>query len=77
MVNREYRIATLPAGTVAADVNWNEIPVAPIDHFFWYEGHTPATHAQMVYVEDFGFILRMTCAEEYPKAVYHNYNEPV
>lgn len=77
MENRVYRIATLPAGTVAADVNWNEIPVAPIDYFFWYEGHTPATHAQMVYVEEFGFILRMTCAEENPKAVYHSYNEPV
>ena len=77
MENREYRIVTLPAGTVAESVNWNDIPAASIDNFFWYEGHTPATTAKLVFVEDFGFILRMTCAETNPKAVYTQYNEPV
>ncbi len=77
MGNRTYKIPTLPAGTVAADVNWSTVPVAHIDNFFWYEGHAPKTAAQLVYVTDFGFILRMTCAEADPKAVYRNYNEPV
>ena len=77
MENREYRIVTLPAGTVAESVNWNDIPAASIDNFFWYEGHTPETTAKLVFVEDFGFILRMTCAETNPKAVYTQYNEPV
>lgn len=77
MENREYRISTLPAGTVAADVNWDTVPKACIDNFFWFEGYTPATTAQLVYVEDFGFVLRMICAEENPKATYHNYNEHV
>lgn len=72
-----YRITTLPVGTTPDTVDWNAIPAAPIDHFFWLEGHTPETAARLVYVPDYGFILRMTCAETDPKAVYTRYNEPV
>ena len=77
MGNREYRIVTLPAGTTADSVDWNAVPAASIDSFLWLEGHTPETAAKLVYVESFGFILRMTCAEEAPKAVYTKYNDPV
>ena len=77
MESREYRIVTLPVGTTADSVDWNAIPAAPVDNFFWLEGHTPATAARLVYVEGFGFLLRMTCAEADPKAVYTQYNEPV
>ena len=77
MESREYRIVTLPAGATADSVDWNAIPAASIDNFFWLEGHTPATTAKLVYVEGFGFILRMICAETDPKAVYTKYNEPV
>ena len=77
MESREYRIVTLPAGTTADTVDWNAIPAASIDNFFWLEGHTPATAAKLVYVEGFGFLLRMTCAETDPKADYTAYNEPV
>ncbi len=77
MESRVYHMTTLPAGTTADSVDWNAIPAAPIDHFFWLEGHTPATAAKLVYVEGFGFLLRMTCAEVEPKAVYTQYNEPV
>ena len=77
MESRSYRITTLPAGTTADKVDWNAVPAAPVDHFFWYEGYAPATAARLVYVEDFGFILRMTCAETDPKAVYESYNQPV
>ena len=77
MESRTYRVPTLPAGTAAADVDWSTVPAAAIDSFFWFEGYTPATAARLVYVEDFGFILRMTCAETAPKATYRAYNEPV
>ena len=77
MESRVYRIPTLPAGTTADTVDWNAIPAAPIDSFFWYEGHTPETTARLVFVEGFGFLLRMTCAETDPKAVYTEYNQPV
>ena len=77
MESRTYVIPTLPAGTVAADVRWNDVPAACIDNFFWYEGHTPATTARLVYVEGEGFLLHMTCAESSPKATYRHYNEDV
>ena len=77
MEQRIYRIVTLPLGTAPTDVDWNDIPSAPIDHFFWLTGHTPATHAQLVYLDGFGFVLRMTCEETAPKALYRQYNDPV
>lgn len=77
MESRVYRIPTLPVGTTADSVDWNAIPAASIDNFFWLEGHTPATTAKLVFVEGFGFLLRMTCEESAPKAVYTRYNEPV
>ena len=77
MERREYRVRILPAGTTAEAVDWSAVPAAPVDNFFWYEGHTPATDARLVYVEGYGFILRMTCTEESPKAVYTRYNQPV
>ena len=76
-MERVYHVATLPAGTTADRVDWNASPAAPVDNFFWYEGHTPETAARLVFVEGFGFLLRMTCAETDPKAVYTEYNEPV
>lgn len=77
MESRVYRIPTLPAGTTADTVDWNAIPAASIDNYFWLEGHTPATTAKLAYIEGFGFALRMTCAEGKPKAVYTRYNDPV
>ena len=77
MESRVYRIPTLPVGTTADSVDWNAIPAASIDNFFWLEGHTPATTAKLAYIEGFGFALRMTCAEGKPKAVYTRYNDPV
>ena len=76
-MERVYHVATLPADTTADRVDWNAIPAAPVDNFFWYEGYTPETAARLVFVEGFGFLLRMTCAETDPKAVYTEYNEPV
>ncbi|MBE6585471.1 MAG: hypothetical protein E7645_02965 [Ruminococcaceae bacterium] len=77
MDSRTYKIATLPAGTLAENINWEAIPSACVDNFFWYVGHAPTTTAKLVYVEGFGFILRMICEEINPKAVYQNYNDPV
>ena len=77
MESRVYRIPTLPVGTTADSVDWNAIPAASIDNFFWLEGHTPETTAKLAYIEGFGFALRMTCGETAPKAVYRRYNEPV
>lgn len=77
MENKTYTVRILPAGTAVDRIDWNAIPAAPIDTYLWLEGYTPAAEARLVYIEDMGFVLRMTCAEQNPKAVYKAYNEPV
>lgn len=76
-MGKTYTVRTLPAGTVAAEINWSEVPAAAIDTYLWLEGYTPAATAKLVYIEHEGFVLRMECAEREPKAVYTAYNEPV
>ena len=77
MAQKEYRIKTLPAATAVDAIDWTSIPVADVDTYLWEEGYTPTTTAQMVYVEDHGFVLRMSCREANPLVTYHNYNDPV
>lgn len=77
MGNHVYHIQTLPAHTDVALINWSSIPVAEVSRFRWLEGYAPKTTAQMVYVEDYGFVLRMECVEAEPRAVYRRYMDPV
>ena len=77
MVQKEYRIKTLPAATAVDAIDWTSVPVADVDTYLWEEGYTPTTTSQMVYVEDHGFVLRMSCREANPLVTYHNYNDPV
>ncbi len=74
---KKYIIKRFSEGTTVDAIDWKVIPVARIDTYKWFDGYTPEAAAQLVYVESFGFILRMICTEPEPKAVYHNYNEPV
>ena len=74
---KKYIVKRFPQGTAEGSIDWKVIPVAHIDTYKWLDGYTPEAAAQLVYVEEEGFILRMTCAEGDPKAVYRNYNEPV
>ena len=74
---KKYIVKRFPRGTAEESIDWNMIPVARIDTYKWLDGYTPEAAAQLVYVEGECFILRMTCAEREPKAVYRNYNEPV
>ena len=77
MAQKEYRIKTLPAATAVDAIDWTSVPVADVDTYLWEEGYTPTTTSQMVYVEDHGFVLRMSCREANPLVTYHNYNDPV
>ncbi len=72
-----YRIKTLPADTDVAIINWSRVSVAEVNCFRWLTGHTPETRAQMVYIQDYGFVLRMECAESEPRATYRQYMDPV
>ncbi len=77
MASNIYHIKTLPADTDTAVMNWSSVPVAEVSHFRWYEGYAPRTTAQMVYIEGYGFVLRMTCYETEPLATYRTYMDPV
>ncbi len=72
-----YRIPYLPRETDTVAIDWNTVPVAEVGHFLWLTGYAPKTTAQMVYIQDYGFLLHMTCAEADPLARYHAYMDPV
>ena len=74
MESKIYRIGRYPAANA---IDWTAVPVATIDSYLWLTGYAPRATAQLVYVEGEGFILRMTCAEDAPRAVYTEYNQPV
>lgn len=75
---KTYLIKALPAGTAPADIDWETIPAAAVDTFRWLPGgYEPATCAKLVFIREFGFVLKMVCRESAPKAVYTAYNEPV
>ena len=77
MAMKKYIVKSFPQGTAAGAIDWSSIPVARIDTYKWLDGYTPEAAAQLVFVENEGFILRMTCAEKEPLCRFRQYNEPV
>ncbi len=72
-----YHIKRLPCETDMAAIDWNAVPLAEVSHFQWLTGYAPKTTAQMVFVEEYGFILHMECAETEPLARYRVFMDPV
>lgn len=62
---------------VEKEIDFSRAEKAMISNYKWTEGYAPEAYAQLIYVEDKGFALRMTAVESAPKAVYGNYNDPV
>ncbi len=72
-----YHIAYLPRKTDISAIDWNAVPVAKVENFLWLTGYAPRTTAQMVFVEEYGFVLRMACTEAEPLARYRVFMDPV
>lgn len=73
-----YRVLRCAPGTRPEQVDWATVPAARIATYRWLGGgYEPVAEARLVFVPDFGFILRMSCNEQDPKAVYTEYNQPV
>ena len=73
-----YHVLRCAPGTRPEQVDWTTVPAARIATYQWLGGgYEPAAEARLVFVPDFGFILRMSCNEQDPKAVYTEYNQPV
>lgn len=61
----------------ADSVTWDTVPKADIDTYKWVDSVEYEAFAQLIYVEDYGFLCRMTCMEENPLAVYTQFGDPV
>ena len=48
------------------EVAWTEVPKADIDIYKWVDSVEYEAYGQLVYIENYGFICRMTCIESDP-----------
>lgn len=60
-----------------SDINWDSVVKAPIEIYKWTESDKFPAYGQMVFVEDYGFVVKMCCLDENPYVVYHNDGDPV
>lgn len=50
------------------ELNWLNIDKANIDKVLWVKGHVvPQAYAQMVFIKDYGFLVKLTCLESNPR----------
>lgn len=78
ILKRTYEIRTLHADVRPDTIDWDRIPVAPIITYKWSNNdYAPIAKAQLVLLPHDGFVLRMTCQEKEPRAVWEHYNDPV
>lgn len=61
----------------SADIAWEQVPKADIDIYKWVNSVEYEAYAQLVYIEGWGFICKMTCMESDPPAQYTQYGDPV
>lgn len=70
-----YKIKTVKQ---ISDINWDEVPKAMIDKIMWvHTDNNPKAYAQMVFIENQGFLCLMTAFEKNPKAIWTNDNDPI
>jgi len=60
-----------------AEVDWQTVDKAYIDTYKWVDSVRYEAYGQLVFVEDYGFLCRMTCMESDPLAVYTQFGDPV
>jgi len=70
---KTYEIKMLDA--VPAD--FSAVARAEMNEFVWMKEYTPVCYAQIVFVKGDGFYAKLTCEEENPTAVFHNFFDDV
>lgn len=69
---KTYRIKTV--SSIDA-IDWEQVGKAFVDTYLWLDnGYEPKTFAQLVFVEEYGFVVRMTSCEKDPRAT-HKYTD--
>lgn len=58
-------------------INWDEVEKASVNNYKWVECKKFNTEARLVYVEEYGFVCKMTCYEANPFARYTEHDDPV
>jgi len=71
------RVYTVTRADSIDSVDWLNVPAAAIDIYKWVESTEYRSFAQLVYVEKYGFVCRMTCFEANPVAKYTKIDDTV
>lgn len=57
--------------------DWETVEPISISEYNWGGDYRPKTTARLCYITEEGFLLRIECEEQNPKAVYFHDNDPV
>lgn len=68
---------TVKTFSSAEEIVWENVPKADISIYKWVESVRYEAFAQLVYVNGYGFLCRMTCMESNPPAQYTQFGDPV
>ncbi len=68
-----YKVKTV---NTVEEIDWYAVPAVAIDTYKWVECDETEAYAQLVYVNDYGFICRMTAIESDPFTRYSKYGDP-
>ncbi len=74
---KQYGTYTVKRFESVNAIDWSVVDLAPIDTYKWVNSVKYEACAQLVYVEDYGFVCRMTCMESDPPAQYTQFGDPV
>lgn len=63
--------------SVSGEIDWDKIDKAPISIYCWRYDYKPTSFAQLVALDEKELVVRLTCYEKNPKAVYTKFGEDV
>lgn len=73
-MNKKYYIKTFDS---KSDFQWDNIDIGNIDVNGWNSIPQYVSFFKMVFIKDYGFILKLTTKEKEPWAIYSNDDDPV
>lgn len=72
-----YTAPVLSRGTKITDIDWYNIPAAPVNNWLWRNDYTPKTEARLCAIDGEGIAVRMICRESDPVARHVEYGDEV
>lgn len=59
------------------DADWENVPIAEISHYGWIDGYNVGAYAQVIIIDDIGFVARLSSDEKNPLALKHEFFDDV